>query len=768
MLKLWTDQPVTVSADPATPRAEERAWEQAVYPIGNGRLGCTAFGVPTCERIQFNQDSLWVGNEDCTGGYQPFGDIYIDLKHHTCTEYRRELNLERALQTIRYRCDGVHYRRDYFASRPAGVLVMRFTADQPAALSCVIRMGNVHDVPIIAEHDTLVMRGDTSSLWYWRFHSEHPERIIADRQYASDQIIALDFEARVRVLHQGGTIRVDGDALVCAECDSLTLLVAADTNYVADRNRGWRGEHPHERLCTRIEAARHRTFDDLLAEHIADYQRLFNRMSIWLGRTPDTISAKPTAERVSAYGDQVKAGRVPDDRDLETLLYQYARYLMISSSSPSDGALPANLQGIWLINKRPPWRCDYHTDINLQMNYWFTAASNLAECFLPLAQWVDSIREVRKEETRRVLGVSRGWLMRSENGIFGGSTWHIQKGDSAWLCQNLWDHFTFTRDKDYLRRYAYPVMKEISEFWLDHLKELPDGTLVVPEGRSPEHGPVDVDGVTYDQCLCWDLFSNTIAAAEELQVDVAFREELADKLSRLLGPKVGRWGQLQEWMEDIDDPECDHRHISHLISVHPGRQIHAITTPELAAAARVSLKARRDHGREHPAWSRVWKACMFARLLDADSAYQELATTLATHIYGNLWAVHPPFQIDANFGYAAAVNDMLVQSHLHASSTGDALGAATPRAHVIHLLPALPTAWRDGSVTGMRVRGGFELDMSWRDGNLVTATLRCLNDSPSSCVVRYGDMTVPLELDAGEVQAIPLPTTRAVASAQRA
>jgi alpha-L-fucosidase 2 len=298
--------------------------------------------------------------------------------------------------------------------------------------------------------------------------------------------------------------------------------------------------------------------------------------------------------------------------------------------------------------------------------------------------------------------------MRSENGIFGGSTWHIQKGDSAWLCQNLWDHFTFTQDKAYLERYAYPVMKEICEFWLDHLKELPDGTLVAPGGRSPEHGPVGVDGVTYDQVLCWDLFTNTMEACATLGVDDEFRRELTAKRDRLLVPKIGRWGQLQEWMEDIDDPKCDHRHLSHLICVHPGRQVHPTTTPALAVAAKVSLVARRDCGPEHPAWSRVWKACMFARLFDGEAAFGELASLFDKHVYANLWTVHPPFQIDANFGYAAAVNQMLVQS----------------QQGVIHLLPALPKAWATGCVTGLRARGGFELDVAWKDGRVTSYSIR--------------------------------------------
>ncbi|MFU8780656.1 MAG: glycosyl hydrolase family 95 catalytic domain-containing protein [Kiritimatiellia bacterium] len=727
---LWSDQPVVPDYSTLdTPRDTEKHWQQYAYPIGNGRLGCAAFGHPDFEHIQLNQDSVWVGNEDSTGGYQPLGDIYVKFGHAAATGYRRELDIDCALQTIRYVSAGITYTREYFASYPDRVIVLRFTADQPGALSGMISMGNEHDVPVAVEGDTLVMKGDTRNFWLWRLHLEDPQKLQADREYASDQIIALDVETRVRVLADGGSVSPGSDTIAFDGCNSITLIVAADTNYVGDRNKGWRGEHPHERLCAWVEAASQKPWQELLDAHVVDYKALFNRVDLQLESVVDRPADIKTEERLQQYQAAFAHGGIPEDRELEALLYDYARYLMISCSRAGQGGLPANLQGIWCMNKRPPWRCDFHTDINVQMNYWFTSTSNLTDCFMPLAQWIDSIRAVRKEETRRVLGVERGWLMRSENGIFGGSTWHIQKGDSAWLTQNLWDHYTFTQDKAYLERYAYPVLKEISEFWVDHLKELPDGTLVAPEGRSPEHGPVGVDGVTYDQQLCAELFTNTIEAARTLGVDIDFQKELSDKLKRLLKPQIGHWGQFQEWMEDMDDPKDDHRHINHLIGVYPGRQIDPVKTPEWAQAAKVSLVARRDHGQGHPGWSRVWKACMFARLRDAEAAYHEIAETLATHIYPNLWAVHPPFQIDANFGYAAAVNEMLLQSHTQA---GDGT-------YIIHLLPALPSAWRTGSVKGLLARGGFAVDMQWENGELGEAVIHNVCSSSGACIVRYGD-----------------------------
>ena len=445
---LWAGYPVVVDERDPRPRALDRIWEEEVYPIGNGRLGGTLFGEPQRERLQFNVDSAWVGNEDNTGAYQPFGDVYVDMADGPYRAYRRELDIERAVHSVTYVSDGVTYKREAFASRPADVIVVRFTVDRPAALAGRVSMGTIQNLTIANEKRDLVMRGDTGSFWYWQFLLDNPDRLLASREYASDKNIDLDVEARVRVLNEGGTLRVAGDAIAFEGCDSITLVLAADTNYVGDRSRGWRGEHPAARISERVNSVADRSYDDLLAEHVADYRKLFDRLTLDLGTTTEPITVLPTAERVKRYAAQ---GEKPADRELEVLLYQYARYLMIASSAPSERALPTNLQGIWCIAKQPPWRCDFHTDINIQMNYWFTQASNLADCFLPFAYWVDSIRDVRKEETRRVLGVTRGWLMRSENGIFGGSTWHIQKGDSAWLCQNLWDHFAFTQDREFLR-----------------------------------------------------------------------------------------------------------------------------------------------------------------------------------------------------------------------------------------------------------------------------------------------------------------------------
>lgn len=413
----------------------------------------------------------------------------------------------------------------------------------------------------------------------------------------------------------------------------------------------------------------------------------------------------PTDERLAAY----KAGG--SDPGLEEMVFQYARYLMISSSRP--GALPANLQGLWNKSNTPPWRSDYHTDVNIQMNYWFVDHANLSECFLPLAEWVHSIRGVRRDETKATFG-TRGWISHAENGVFGGSTWKWSKGDAAWVAQNLWDHYAYTGDKEYLRTRAYPVMKELCEFWEDHLKELEDGVLVSPDGFSPEHGPHE-DGVSFDQQLVWDLFTNFTEASEVLGEDEAFRKKIASMKSRLLGPKIGKWGQLQEWMVDRDDPKDKHRHLSHMIAVHPGRQISPVTTPKFAEAAKVSMNARGDGS---TGWSRAWKVSIWARLHDGDRSYSILKGMLQAQFANNLFDLHPPFQIDGNFGYAAGICEMIVQSHI-----GD-----------VHLLPALPSAWATGSVKGIRARKGFVLDVEWRDARLQKCTL--LSELGQRCRLR--------------------------------
>jgi len=713
-------------------RAPAQDWEKQALPIGNGRLGGMVFGGVDKEHIQFNEDSLWIGDEKDTGAYQSFGDLYIEFGENVgaakrkqpsgeqpAASYQRALDIGSAVHTVRYSRDGTTYRRAYFSSRPDQVMVLRFTADKKAAHTGTISLSDAHQGKTLAEGNKVKVAGSLAGYVYSGGST---------RGRKEEYAIALQYEAQLLVLHEGGTLEASEGSISFKDCDSLTLLLAAGTDYLNRRDQGWKGEHPHNRVTAQLAAAAAKPYETLLAEHVREHQRLFKRCSVDVGETPDSIRRLPTDERLGAYKNGAK------DPDLEELVFQYARYLMISSSRP--GTLPANLQGLWNRSNRPPWRSDYHTDVNIQMNYWFVDAANLPECFEPLAEWFYSIRGVRRDETKETFG-TRGWITHAENGIFGGSTWKWSKGDAAWVAQNLWDHYAFTQDKEHLRKRAYPIMKELCEFWEDHLKELPDGTLVSPDGFSPEHGPHE-DGVSFDQQLAWDLFTNYIEASEALGVDEPFRRKVASMRERLLGPKIGSWGQLQEWMVDRDDPKDKHRHLSHLIAVHPGRQISPLTTPELAQAARVSMNARGDAA---TGWSRAWKICIWARLHDGNRTYSILNSMLRSMIHNNLFNTHPPFQIDGNFGYAAGVCEMLLQSHM-----GE-----------VHLLPALPDAWASGSAQGMRARGGLEVDLQWKNGRATAAVLKASVDGKHVLRAPQGqriDGPDTIELKAGETHEV--------------
>lgn len=714
-------------------------------PIGNGPMGAMLFGGTGIERVQFNEISLWTGDRMAVegrvlgetekeemhnlGAYQAFGDILIHLGHDftKVTGYRRELDIDRAVHVVTYEYNGVRYQRTAFASHPDGVIVIHLTASKPAACTGSIQLADMHDARIGADGNQLGSVGKLNN--------------------------GFEYEARLQVLNQNGSvtrkqddsgpdnpwnIAVPDTRLVFEQCDSLTLILSAGTNFLQDHTREWLGPHPHAAVTKRVEAAAKRSMEDLLERHVKDYQKLFRRFSLDVGSTAPALLAKTTLARLEAYLNHRSV-----DPDLEALFCQFGRYLLISCSRP--GSLPANLQGVWNDSNKPAWACDYHSNINVEMNYWPAEPANLAECHQPFIDYVTSIREVSAANTRKHYGKVRGWTVQTMNNACGISFWKWNPPGSAWYAQHLWEHFAFGRDKTYLRKTAYPVLKEVCQFWEDRLKHRPDGTLVTPDGWSPEHGPAE-EGVTYDQMIIHDLFTNTIEAADALGDDKEFRDHIAGLRDKLLKPKIGRWGQLQEWEADKDDPKDDHRHVSHLFGLHPGRQITKAGTPELAEAARVSLDARGD---KSTGWSRAWKINFWARLWHGDRAYTMLRNLLTVvretktiygtsgaGVYPNLLDSHPPFQIDGNLGAVAGYCEMLVQSH-----TGR-----------IHLLPALPAAWPGGKVAGLCARGGFEVDLEWKDSRLTKAVIRSKAGLP--CRVVYGEQTWEFDTKPGEAHPI--------------
>lgn len=726
-LSLWSDRPA-------------ETWMTEALPIGNGSMGAMLFGGTAIERIQFNEISLWSGDrmaskgrvlgesseeeEENLGAYQAFGDVFVHLGHDfsKVTAYRQELDLDGAVHRVTYEYNGVRYQRTAFASHPDGVIVIQLTANKPAALTGRIQLADMHDARISADGSKLSSVGKLTN--------------------------GFEYEAQVRVLHANGKISVKDDGssagnpwniavpatcLAFDQCDSVSLILAAGTNFLQDHTKKWLGAHPHDGVTKRVDAAAQRDLPGLLARHQEDFRSLFRRFSIDVGNTAPDLLAKTTLARLEAYNKQQTV-----DPDLEALLCQFGRYLLISCSRP--GSLPANLQGVWNDSNQPEWAGDYHSNINIQMNYWPAEPANLAECHKPLIDYVTSIREVSAENTQQHYGKVRGWTVQTMNNACGISFWKWNPPGSAWYAQHLWEHFAFGRDKEYLQKTAYPVLKEICNFWDDRLKRRPDGTLVTPDGWSPENGPLE-EGVTYDQEIIYDLFTNTIEAADVLGGDKEFRDHISGLRDKLLKPKIGRWGQLQEWETDRDDPKGEHRHVSHLFALHPGRQITRAGTPELAEAARISLNARGD---KSTGWSRAWKINFWARLWDGNRAYTMLRNFLTVvretktiygesgaGVYPNLLCSHPPFQIDGNLGAVAGYCEMLVQSH-----TGD-----------IHLLPALPKAWPAGKVTGVCARGGFEVDISWNEGRLTRAVIRSKSGLP--CRVVYGEKVWEFETKAG-------------------
>jgi alpha-L-fucosidase 2 len=680
--RIWDDKPAIV-------------WMKEAYPIGNGRIGGMVFGGVDQEHIQFNDNTLWTGDENNRGAYQAFGDLFIDFdnKGQDFTNYKRELDINKALHHVSYTQNNIQYNREYFCSFPDKVMLLRFTANKKGAYSGVLSLTDAHGAQVTANGTTI--------------------------QFAGKLPNGMTYQATALVKLENGSNSVeDGSKLKINNADAITILLTAATNFSNKREQNWKGEEPDIKIKQILAQTATKPYVVLLNTHINDYQKLFSTVSLSLAETSATQQALTTKQRIINY-------KTLPDHGLEALQFQFGRYLLISSSR--KGGLPANLQGLWNESVNPPWGSDYHSNINIQMNYWLAEPTNLSECAVPYLDYINSIREVAKIHTRKEYGNVRGWTVRTENNSFGGDSYKWNIPGSAWYAQALWDHYTFTKNKNYLKTFAYPILKEVCEFWDDHLKRRDDGTLVSPMGWSPEHGPTE-DGVSHDQQIIYDLFTNYIEAAGILGIDPSYKDHIADLKAHLLKPKIGKWGQLQEWETDRDDPKDTHRHVSHLFAVYPGRQISTITTPDLAAAAKTSLLARGDAS---TGWSMAWKMNFWARLQDGDHAYIILKNfiTLAGSagtdynegggIYSNLLCAHPPFQIDGNFGYAAGVAEMLIQS----------------QTSEIQLLPALPSAWPNGTVKGLKARGNFEItELQWKNGKVSKLVVKSL--SGGACSLR--------------------------------